>query len=187
MSLNNQLVTRWIPIESQQFNLQNTCCSSGRKGNISFCLKHRICFSHQEMLLSDTPIAERIIIAKHGLCYFGKKKQDFHRTLQLHCSSSLLYLGISANLGWVGQCGCVLHQEMLLRVSKNRDVGSPGAWKGKQGGGSCRSPKVRSKHTDSMWRAESLKGYFPPFPYYFQATKCHEKEDTGSKQRGIQH
>lgn len=140
MSLNNQLVTRWIPIKLQQFNLQNTGCSSGRKGNVSFCLKHHICLSHQEMLLSVTPIAEGIVIAKHSLCYFGKKNQDCHRTLQLHHSSSLLCLGISANWGWVGKCGCGLHQAMLPGVSKNWDVGSLGAWKGKQWERSCRCP-----------------------------------------------
>lgn len=155
----------------QQFNLQKTGGSSGRKGNVSFCLKHCTCLSHQEMLLSVTPIAEGIIIAKHSLCYLGKKTQDCHRTLQLHHSSSLLCLGISADWGWVGQCEYDLHQEMLLRVSKNWEVWSPAAWKEGQWERSCRYPKERSKHTDSMWREESLKEYFPLFPYYFQEKK----------------
>lgn len=117
MSLNNQLVTRWIPIESQQFNLQKKQVAVLERKEMSpfVC----ICLSHQEMLLSVTPMAEGIIIAKHSLCYFGKKNQDCHGTLQLHHSSALLCLGISANWGWVGQCGCALHQAMLLRVSKN--------------------------------------------------------------------
>lgn len=141
MSPNHQLVTRWIPSEPQQFNFA----------------KHRLQFwkERKRLLLSETPRlslspgdahlshshCRGIIIAKHCLRYFGKKKQDFHRTLQLHGSSSLLCLGISANWGWVGQCECGLHQAMLLRVSKNQDTGSPGAWKGKQWYRSCRSPK----------------------------------------------
>lgn len=169
-------------MEAQQFNLQNTGSAPGREGNVSFCLEHHICLPHQEMLLSVNPIAEGIIIAKHSLCCFGKKNQDCHRTLQLHLSSSRLCLGISANWGWAGHCGCGLHQEMLLRVSKNQDIGSPGAWKGEQWEGSSTCPKERSKHKD-----QSLKGYFLPFPYHFQGKKKgHKKEYTRSKPRGAQ-
>lgn len=120
--------------------------------------------------MSVTPSAEGIIIAKQSLCYFRKKNQDCHRTLQLHHSFSLLCLGISANWDWAGRCGCGLQQEMLLRVSKNQEVGLPGAWKGEQWEGSCRCPKERSKHTQ-----ESLKGHFPSFPYHFQEKKARRK------------
>lgn len=142
------------------------------------------------------PLQKALLLLNTVFCYFGKKKQNFHRTPQLHGSSALLceYQQNGAGLG-SANAGCtkqVATEETLLRLSKNQDVGCLGTQKGKRWEGSCRDqppPKRGSKPTDSIRTAQSLGGYFPPFSHSFQQTKCHEKntqepstEEQGTKE-----